>query len=435
MSCLQYTFLYCPVGRSAVIFSEMKDNLYEVLSDHIGRMPVISTHEHHLRDSDQNELTLEGIFEHSYVGWQGIPVGNSKKEHAEFLDKARYNSYFIWLQKALWGIYQVDSRITADNWSELSEKIKTAHGDPDFHLRVLREHCRYKAGLSDIYWDPGSDLGHPEIFKPVVRSDVFITCFHPDNRDHDGNSPWKFFTIKGLSFKEYVDFIIDFHRKKINAGAVAFKLATAYERTIGVQDSSFEKAARVYLTDPKEVHLSDKLAYGDYLIHRLCELAGELNVPFQIHTGLGQLSGSNPLLIEPLIERYPQTKFVLFHGGYPWYHEIGALAHNHSNVLVDLVWLPLISTTAAVSALHEYIEVVPSSDRIAWGSDSWTSEEAFGALMAFQHVLASVLAQKVQSSYIGMEDAKDIAEKLMYRNARKIYNLANLNIPSQDPFL
>ena len=321
-------------------------------------------------------------------------------------------------------LYQFGSKITADNWDELSKKIRSAHVNPEFHLKILRESCRYKAGLSDIYWDPGSDLGHPELFKPVVRSDVFITCFHPDNRDHDDNSPWKFFDIKGFTFKEYADWIIDFHRKKIKAGAVAFKLATAYERTIGVQDSSYEKAARVYMSDPGEVSLSDKLAYGDYLIHRICELAAELNVPYQIHTGLGRLQGSNPLLIEPLVERYSQTRFVLFHGGYPWYHEIGALAHNHGNVCVDMVWLPLISTTAAVSALHEYIEVIPSIDRIAWGSDSWTSEEAFGALLAFQHVVSSVLAEKVRSSYFGKDEAKEIAEKLMFGNARKIYNIA-----------
>ena len=117
---------------------------------------------------------------------------------------------------------------------------------------------------------------------------------------------------------------------------------------------------------------------------------------------------------------------MLFHGGYPWYHEIGALAHNHGNVYVDMVWLPLISTTAAVSALHEYIEVVPSIDRIAWGSDSWTSEEAFGALMAFQHVVSPVLAEKVRSSYFGKDEAMEIAEKLMFRNAQKIYNICDI---------
>ncbi len=89
---------------------------------------------------------------------------------------------------------------------------------------------------------------------------------------------------------------------------------------------------------------------------------------------------------------------------------------------VSVPWLT-VATTAAVSALHEYIEVIPSIDRIAWGSDSWTSEEAFGALMAFQHVVSSVLAEKVRSSYFGENEAKDIAEKLMFRNAQKIYEI------------
>ena len=88
-----------------------------------------------------------------------------------------------------------------------------------------------------------------------------------------------------------------------------------------------------------------------------------------------------------------------------------------------MVWLPLISTSVAKSALHEYIEIVPSNERIAWGSDSWTSEEALGALLAYQYVVASVLADKVNDYYLDMDDALQLAEKLMYRNASRIYNL------------
>jgi hypothetical protein len=69
------------------------------------------------------------------------------------------------------------------------------------------------------------------------------------------------------------------------------------------------------------------------------------------------------------------------------------------------------------------MEVMPSADRIAWGSDSWTSEEALGALLAFEHVLARVLAEKVQNGYLHLEDAENFAEKLLYRNAQHIYKV------------
>jgi predicted TIM-barrel fold metal-dependent hydrolase len=403
----------------------MDRKLYDRMYAYTGTLPVVSTHEHHLEDSDQADLTLEKIFDRSYVGWQGLSWGTTQGEHRDFLEKACFNSYFVWLENALRQLYGFEGRITAEKWDELSSRIHENHtNDQDLHLKILKENCRYRAGLTDIYWDPGSNLGHPDLFHPVVRSDVFITCFHPDVRDHDDNSPWQFFPqIKGMEFDEYVEFVIDFHRKRVEKGAVGFKLATAYERPISISDASRDQAAKVYLRDPAVVSDQEKHVYGDYLVNRICELAQELGVPYQVHTGLGQLGGSNPMNLEPLIKRYPGLRFVLFHGGYPWYHQIGALAHNHPNVLVDLVWLPLIATSTAVNALHEYMEVVPASDRIAWGSDAWTSEEALGALLAFQHVLARVLAEKIESGYLNREDAELFARKVMYENAEKTYGL------------
>jgi len=372
--------------------SKVYNNIYSFLET----IAVVSTHEHHLEDRDQLKLDLKGIINNSYVDWQNIPVGSTKVEHAEFLRQARYNSYFVWLEKSLSKIYDFGNRITPENWNDLSKQILQKHSNPEAHIDILQEKCRYKNALTDIYWNTGSNLGHPELFRPVVRTDMFVKCFHPSQRDHDGNSPWKSFPIKGLSFREYFDYLINFHREKVANGAVAFKLATAYERPLRFGQVSYDKAAKIYLKDPKEVSKEDSLAYGDYIVNRVCGLASELGVPYQIHTGLGQLSGSNPMLLEPTIERFPDTIFVLFHGGYPWFHDIGALAHNQSNVYIDMVWLPLISTSAAISALNEYIEIVQSIDRISWGSDTWTSEEAYGALLAYQHVVASVLTKKVE---------------------------------------
>ena len=401
----------------------MNRKIYNEIYSLLESMPVVSTHEHHLEDKDHIKLNLESIINRSYIAWQNIPAGNTKAEHAEFLRETRYNSYFIWLEKALSKIYDFGDRITPENWNDLSEQIAQKHLNPKAHLDILLEKCRYKRALADIYWNTGSDLGHPELFSPVVRTDMFVKCFHPSQRDHDGNSPWESFPVKGLSFGEYMDYLINFHREKVKNGAVAFKLATAYERPISFRPVSYDKAAKIYLKYPKEVSKEDALAYGNYIVNRVCELASELGVPYQIHTGLAQLNGSNPMLLEPVIERFPDTMFVLFHGGYPWYHEIGALAHNHSNVYIDMVWLPLISTSAAVKALHEYIEIVPSISRIAWGSDTWTSEEAYGALLAYQHVVATVLAEKIETGYLDLHNTEILAEKLMYKNALQIYKL------------
>lgn len=118
----------------------------------------------------------------------------------------------------------------------------------------------------------------------------------------------------------------------------------------------------------------------------------------------------------------PETKFVLFHGGFPWGDDILAYMHACPNVYSDLCWLPLLSPTAAADMLHKLIEVSPIN-RISWGCDTWTSEESFGARISFNKVLSKVLTEKVQSGYFGLEDAHIIAKKILNTNAKDLYKI------------
>ncbi len=143
-----------------------------------------------------------------------------------------------------------------------------------------------------------------------------------------------------------------------------------------------------------------------------------------MHTGLARLSGSDPMLLEPVIAAHPGTRFVLFHAGYPWYDSVAGLAHTYANVYVDMVWVPHVSPTGAVQALHEILEVIPSNERIGWGGDARTGEEAYGALLAWRHVLARVLSEKVDEGYFDLAEAKLLVPKLLYSNVAKLYGLA-----------
>jgi predicted TIM-barrel fold metal-dependent hydrolase len=120
--------------------------------------------------------------------------------------------------------------------------------------------------------------------------------------------------------------------------------------------------------------------------------------------------------------RFPEITFVLFHTGYPWHAITAGLAHNHDNVFIDMVWAPIISTSASVDALRQYIEIAQSSDLIGWGADTWTSEEAVGAALAWKFVVTKVLAEMVDTRYISIKKAETLAHKLMYKNNAKIYS-------------
>ena len=74
---------------------------------------------------------------------------------------------------------------------------------------------------------------------------------------------------------------------------------------------------------------------------RLVESSARHGLPFQIHTGHGRIQGSNPMNLVDLIAANPRTKFILFHGGFPWVGETGIILMRHSShVWLDSVWMP-----------------------------------------------------------------------------------------------
>jgi uncharacterized protein len=401
----------------------MPSETYWTLYRLIETLPVVSSHEHHQTDDFQRQLTLNRMIEKSYVGWRGLLPGADPSSRAAFLAQCRHSSYYVWLEKGIQRVHGFSQKITADNWDEISARISRTHAaNPAAHIDILRNVGRYRRAVQDTYWEYGSDIGHPELFAPTMRTDMFVRCFHPDVRDHDDNNPFGHYPDAPRSnFADYLDFLEALFTRWREAGAVTLKSASAYERSLAYGAGDRAAAAAIFGRPPETVSAQARTAFEEFMFNWFCELAVKLEVPFQIHTGLGQLAGSQPLLFESTIARYPQLHFVLFHMGYPWYHEIAGLAHNYRNVSIDMVWGPIISPSAAVAALHQYLEVARSSDLIAWGSDTWTSEDAVGALLAWQYVVATVLAQKVDDGYFDMAEAEVLAHKLMYRNAARIY--------------
>ena len=91
----------------------------------------------------------------------------------------------------------------------------------------------------------------------------------------------------------------------------------------------------------------------------LAGLSAKHELPFQIHTGIARIQGSNPMLLVNLIAGNPRTKFILFHGRFPWIGETGVIVMRFPRrVWIDSVWLPVISYTTAKRAYHEWLEIM-----------------------------------------------------------------------------
>jgi predicted TIM-barrel fold metal-dependent hydrolase len=81
----------------------------------------------------------------------------------------------------------------------------------------------------------------------------------------------------------------------------------------------------------------------DHMFHQVMRLANSHHVPVQVHTGLNNnapgehnyIANSNPTHLTNVFFLYPETKFDLFHIGFPYLGEMAALAKCFSNVYVD----------------------------------------------------------------------------------------------------
>jgi len=156
-------------------------------------------------------------------------------------------------------------------------------------------------------------------------------------------------------------------------------------------------------------------------MRRLVELSAKYDLPFQIHTGQARIQGSNPMLLVDLIEANPKTKFILFHGGFPWVGETGVILMRHAkHVWLDSVWLPTLSYTTAKRAFHEWLEVMPS-DHIMWGADCNHAEGIYGATEFTRRCVAEVLAEKIDRGDLREDHALRIGKQILRDNALQLF--------------
>jgi predicted TIM-barrel fold metal-dependent hydrolase len=160
--------------------------------------------------------------------------------------------------------------------------------------------------------------------------------------------------------------------------------------------------------------------FEDFMFWEVCRLSAKYQLPFQIHTGQARVQGSNPINLVDAIEGNPNTKFILFHGGYPWIGETAVIAMRHKNVWIDSCWLPALSYTMAKRAYQEWLEAIPS-DRIMWGGDTGTAEGIYAAAEFTRQCLAESLAEKVQRNELSETHALRIGRQILRDNALKLF--------------
>ncbi len=413
----------------------------------ISELPVVDVHEHHLPEVFLNrDVGLLDLFQQSYAGWakdRPYPLPSESREEdpmlsdtgeatweqiAQYVERSASNHFVRNLVRGIDELYGLDGvGINRDNWREIDRQVRERHADPDYPHRVMKQ-AGVRQVITDCYTDPLLDCKRELApnYHSVLRINAYGVGNHPARRCHNGNSPFEFARKLDSpcdTFDDFCQLMETSVRTLEDRNQVAIKNALAYDRDIHF-DEPDEKLAREAWRNENATDEQLK-AFGDFVVDRFCTIAGELDIPMQMHLGTAIIRGSHPLNVAGLIERHPNTRFLLMHLAYPWSTDLLAMAFVYRNIWIDLTWSFLLSPTHFKRALHEAIEILPDETRMMLGGDNWHAEESYATFQLARQLIAEVLQEKLDDGYFSLRDAERLAQRICFRNAEEFFGIGN----------
>jgi predicted TIM-barrel fold metal-dependent hydrolase len=410
------------------------------LKAELDAVAAIDTHDHPmpfetLRGRVETEngtgMTLHSLWQSSYYTWFNplTPWPASGRfddwwpEAKRDFDNARATSFYRYQLPAFSDLYGVDfDSITDEQARTLNDRIFENYQSTNWFYHVIAERANIELMFIDPYWARFSFTNAYPFAVLVLNVTTLIGGTEP--AAFPPNEPLsRIAAAEGLKLDTLDDYLKVIDRLMAMAkasGAVCLKTTSAYQRTLDFANVPRERAESAYRKTRGSLSPRQIKDYEDYVFWHIVELSAKHDLPFQIHTGHARIQGSNPILLVDCIAANPKTKFILFHGGYPWVGETGAIATRHPNVWIDSVWLPTISYTMARRAYQEWLEVVPSN-RIMWGADANHAEGVYAATEITRRCLAEALAEKVERGELREEHARFIGRQVLRENALELF--------------
>ncbi|MBM3188296.1 MAG: hypothetical protein FJZ90_06180 [Chloroflexi bacterium] len=315
-----------------------------------------------------------------------------------------------------------DPELTDDNWRAVNEAIIAKTADPDWYRWVTEDVCGLRTQIRNVPW---YEDWEPQFFTCTLRMESALELLNPDVRA-------RFAAEAGHALDSLADLkaaLVAYTERYNDRGNRGIKLAHAYTRTLASEEVSerevegiYERALRGEVLDSGEVK-----RFQDHIIFFLGEMATEMDIVFQIHTGVqgtwGWVPGSNPVHLLPLIHRYRGCRFDLFHMGFPYVRELGMMGKHCPNVYLNMAWAYIVSMEASRQGLSEWIDLVPGARLLGFGSDVRSPEMIYGHLEMARSCLADVLEAKVRRDYLGEQAAMELVHALLHDNPVELYAL------------
>jgi predicted TIM-barrel fold metal-dependent hydrolase len=137
----------------------------------------------------------------------------------------------------------------------------------------------------------------------------------------------------------------------------------------------------------------------------------------------GDITRSDPSLMINLFLEYPDINFDIFHIGYPYQAVLSALGKMYPNVFIDMCWAHIISPSASINALDDFLDAIPYNKISAFGGDYCFVDGIYGHLMISRQNVSRTLEAKIKRGVFNVDKALEIAKALYYDNPKRILQL------------
>lgn len=156
-----------------------------------------------------------------------------------------------------------------------------------------------------------------------------------------------------------------------------------------------------------------RLAINDAKMYPLYAKCVELGVPVNIHTGINfstecLMEHGRPILLDEVMVHFPRLRVVASPPGWPWVHELIAVAWRHANVHIG------------VSAVRfKYLDVPHSGYEalVTYGNGVLQDRMLFGTSFPMQPIERAV----EEMAALPLKDS--VREKWLYKNAARLLDL------------
>jgi predicted TIM-barrel fold metal-dependent hydrolase len=180
----------------------------------------------------------------------------------------------------------------------------------------------------------------------------------------------------------------------------------------------------------KKIRIHKRPLYH-YLLLQAFLIAGEQNIPVQIHSGIGDddadLVECNPALLQNIFRggTYSKTQFVLLHC-YPYVREAAFMCSLYGNVHMDLSLAISHASGRAARMVADALSLAPATKLMA-GSDGHSCPEThwYGAL-SWKRALTQCLCDMINGGLVTQREAETVGGLILHDNAIQLYKLTGL---------